>query len=149
MLWDEAQVGVFETHVLLVVIRFDNRTLSLDKCLIASVSCLMSRRLFLTGFMQWMGIIPWNVWMARDMPINVSSPATISSPHPQSTSLKTMSQLVLEQKTNHRVPFHMVTRMNGVQITGRRPILLAKAQLVCLSKLVASFLHVDIQLLKL
>lgn len=58
MLWDEAQVGVFEMHVLLAVLRFDNRTLSLDQVLIAYVSCLMSRRSFLTGFMQWMGIIP-------------------------------------------------------------------------------------------
>ena len=29
MLWDVGQGGVFETHVLLVVIRFDNRTLSI------------------------------------------------------------------------------------------------------------------------
>ena len=41
-----------------------------------------------------------------------------SSFHPQLISLKTMSTYFLEQKINHLPPFHVVMRMNGVQITG-------------------------------
>ena len=40
---DEGRGGVFETRVLLVVIRFDHTLFLIDQFLIASVSCLVNR----------------------------------------------------------------------------------------------------------
>ena len=56
MLWAENLAGVFEMHVLLVVIRFDNHIFLIDLIIIARDSCLVIRCLFLTGFMPWTGI---------------------------------------------------------------------------------------------
>ena len=56
MLWAKNLAGVFEMHVLLVVIRFNNQIFLIDLIIIACDSCLVIWCLFLTGFMPWTGI---------------------------------------------------------------------------------------------
>ena len=146
MLWDVGQGGVFEMHVLLVVIRFDNCTLSIGsipdcKCQLPDEPALVPGRLHAMDQNNSMkrvdgsGHADHRIFVS-DYLIPSSTVDNFKDDVVTCPGVKNKSSSLLPQGHEN-------------EIIGQLPIPLAKAQLMSFSKRVASFLLVDIRSLKL